>query len=149
MKADTYTCSICLMRHAQSDQCEFTKGLNLTPKRLQALQVVSACKEGCYVSHIADKVLTSEYRRKNNTGFWAQQATRSGAGYVIPMIKAGLLRKWRTEHGWGRVTLTDAGRKVLSDIDAANDPANQPLDAVLERCIMPAAPETAGKPPTI
>jgi len=32
-----YTCSICLQRHTQLDACKFTKNLNLTPKRIQAL----------------------------------------------------------------------------------------------------------------
>ena len=132
-------CSICLMKHHDRAACKFTEGLNLTPKRIQTLELVAGIRDpkGCYVSHIADVVLTSDYRKEKRHGFAAQQSTRSGAGYAIPLIKAGLLRKHRTTYGWGTVTITDAGRKVLADHKAANDPANMPLDAVIARAVEP------------
>ena len=111
------------------------KKLNITPTRLKALQFLATVPNGVYVSALADKVLTSEYRRNNNYGFAAQQATRSGAGCAVPLIRAGLVRKQTTQYGWGLVSITDAGLKLLSDREAANDLATQPLAAVLERCV--------------
>lgn len=107
---------------------------NLTPTRIKALEYLADKPDGVYVSGLADAVLTSEYRRKSNYGFSAQQATRSGAGCAVPLIKAGLVRKRDTEYGWGIVSLTDAGRAALASNKAANDPANLSLDAVLAKC---------------
>ena len=91
---------------------------NLTPKRIEALRFLEGRQGGVYVSLLADALLTSEYRRKVGSGFAAQQATRSGAGYAVPLIKAGLVSKKATPFGWGVVSITEAGRKVLSDLDA-------------------------------
>ncbi len=107
---------------------------NLTPTRIKALEYLADKPDGVYVSGLADAVLTSEYRRKANYGFSAQQATRSGAGCAVPLIKAGLVRKRNTEYGWGIVSLTDAGHAALAAHKAANDPANLSLDAVLAKC---------------
>lgn len=113
------------------------KELNITPTRLKALQYLATKPDGVYVCALADQILTSEYRRKIKSGFTAQQATRSGAGCAVPLIRAGLARKRDTTYGWGIVSITDAGLKVLAEHEAADDPAKQPLDAVLERCIQP------------
>lgn len=118
-----------------SEQNAVKKDLNITPKRLLALKYLADKPNGVYVCGLADAILTSEWRREHKTGFSAQQATRSGAGYAIPLINAGLVRKQRTDYGWGMVFLTDAGHKVIAAHDAANNPANQPLDAVLARCV--------------
>jgi hypothetical protein len=108
-----------------------TKKFNLTPTRIKALRLVKDRPGGVYVRLLAQELLTSEYRQRVGSGFAAQQATRSGAGYAVPLIKAGLLNKHATTYGWGRVSITEAGLKVLSDIDAQESG----LDAVLERCI--------------
>ena len=107
------------------------KSLNITPTRLKALKFLASKTGGVYVSALADAILTSEYRRKIKSGFTAQQSTRSGAGCAVPLIRAGLVQKRATTYGWGIVSITDAGLKLLAE----QDPANQPLDAVLERCI--------------
>lgn len=104
---------------------------NLTPTRIKALRFVKGRSGGVYVSLLAQELLTSEYRQRVGSGFSAQQATRSGAGYAVPLIKAGLLTKHATTYGWGRVSITEAGLKVLSDLDAQE----AGLDAVIERCI--------------
>lgn len=91
---------------------------------------------GCYVSHIAESILTSDYRKEMKSGFAAQQATRSGAGYAIPLIKAGLLRKNRTTYGWGTVSITEAGLTALAEHKAAQDPANLPLEVVVGMSIV-------------
>ena len=107
---------------------------NLTPTRIKALEYLVDKPDGVYVSGLADAVLTSEYRRKSNYGFSAQQATRSGAGCAVPLIKAGLVRKRNTQYGWGIVSLTEAGHAALASHKATQDPANQSLDAVLAKC---------------
>lgn len=134
---DEFTCSVCLQRHNPKDPCKFTEGLNLTSKRIQALELVAGIKDprGCYVSHISEKILTSEYRKEIKSGFAAQQATRSGAGYAVPLIKAGLLRKHRTTYGWGTVSITEAGLKALAEHHAAQNPANMPLEVVISRAL--------------
>jgi len=109
--------------------------LNITPTRLKALQYLATKPNGVYVSALADEILTSEYRRQRKYGFSAQQATRSGAGYAVPLIRAGLVMKRDTDFGWGMVFITEAGRQVITKHEAASNAANQPLETVLERCI--------------
>lgn len=108
--------------------------LNLTPTRIKALEYLADKPGGVYVSGLADAVLTSEYRRKAKYGFSAQQATRSGAGCAVPLIKAGLVCKRNTDYGWGIVSLTEAGHAALAAYKGSRDPANMSLDAVLEKC---------------
>lgn len=108
---------------------------NLTATRVKTLEYLADKPDGVYVSGLADAVLTSEYRRQVGRGFSAQQATRSGAGCAVPLIKAGLVRKRNTDYGWGIVSLTEAGHAALASHKAANDPANLSLDAVLAKCI--------------
>lgn len=107
-----------------------TKQFNLTPKRVDALRFLRSRPSGVYVRMLAQEVLVGEYRRRVNSGFSAQQATRSGAGYAVPLIKAGLVKKEATTYGWGIVSITAAGIKALDDLDAQQ----LPLEAVLDRC---------------
>lgn len=107
------------------------KSFNLTPKRIEALRFLRSRPSGVYVRMLAQEVLVGEYRRRINSGFSAQQATRSGAGCAVPLIKAGLVKKEATTFGWGIVSITDAGIKALDDLDSQQ----QSLDAVLGRCI--------------
>lgn len=105
-------------------------GFHLTPKRIEALRLLRSRTAGVYVRMLAQEVLVGEYRRRINSGFSAQQATRSGAGYAVPLIKAGLVKKEATTYGWGIVSITAAGIKALDDLDAQQ----LPLEAVLDRC---------------
>lgn len=93
------------------------KGLNITPKRIEALRWVKD-HPGHYVDALATAVLTSVRRRDNGSGYKAQMATRAGAGCVTPLIKIGLVAKERTDYGWGKVTLTDQGKSLVDTIDA-------------------------------
>ena len=88
--------------------------LNITPKRLEALRYLADRPDGVYVCALAHAVLTSQWRREHRSGFTAQQATRSGAGYATPLIEAGLVRKRDAEFGWGIVSITDAGRAAIA-----------------------------------
>ena len=90
------------------------KPFNITPKRLEALRFLADHSRGVYVSYIADAILTSQWRRDHKSGFTAQQATRSGAGYATPLIEAGLVEKRDTDYGWGIVSITDAGRAAIA-----------------------------------
>lgn len=114
---------------------DWQKELNITPTRLKALQYLATKPDGVYVRALANQLLVSEYRRNIKSGFSAQQATRSGAGCAVPLIRAGLLVKRDTEYGWGIVSITDAGLKIVAEHEAASEPAEQTLEAVLERCI--------------
>lgn len=105
--------------------------LNITPTRLKALEFLAGKPEGVYVSALADEILTSEYRRQIKSGFAAQQSTRSGAGYATPLIRAGLVKKRATTYGWGIVSITPEGLKILEE----NRSSKNTLDAVIERCI--------------
>lgn len=111
------------------------KELNITPTRLKALQYLATKPDGVYVRALADQLLVSEYRRKVRIRFSAQQATRSGAGCAVPLIRAGLVRKRDADYGWGIVSITDAGLKIVAEHEAASDLDRQSLDSVLERCI--------------
>jgi hypothetical protein len=132
-----YHCNKCYKRHRSAEPCVFTENLNITPKRLKALELIAGSKDakGLIVGYIAQELLTGDYKQQTGRGLWPQQATRSGAGYVIPLVKAGLLRVWPESIGWGTVSITDAGRKVLAAHKAANDPANMPLEAVIARAV--------------
>jgi len=111
------------------------KQLNITPTRHKALEYLAGRPGGVYVGALADHVLTSEYRRQIKSGFTAQQSTRSGAGLAVPLIRAGLVHKRNTTYGWGIVSLTDAGHKLVAALKAANAASIQTLDAVLARCV--------------
>lgn len=112
-----------------------SKALNITPTRQKALEYLAGKPSGVYVSALADEILTSEYRRKIKSGFTAQQSTRSGAGLAVPLIRAGLVQKRDTTHGWGMVSLTDAGRKLVAERNAAVAASVNTLDSVLARCV--------------
>ena len=71
--------------------------------------------------------------------YGSQQATRTGAGCAVPLIKAGLVSKRDRTYGWGDVTITSAGRKLLAERDA---PVEESLDMVLERCVAAEAQDT-------
>ena len=90
-----------------------TQKFDLTITRLQALRFVAMHPQGAYVCAVAHEVLTSQSRRDRQTCFSSQQATRSGTGYVMPLIDAGLLVKIDTEFGWGIVKITDAVRQII------------------------------------
>lgn len=91
--------------------------LNLTPKRIEALRLIRD-NPGCYVCLIANRLLAGDRK----SGLWAQQATRSGAGYCIKLEKAGLVDINRhTEHGFGKVTLTQYGHQALEAADKQTD----------------------------
>lgn len=91
-----------------------SKPFNLTAKRLEALRYLADHPRGVYVSGLAEAILTSQWRREHQSGFTAQQATRSGAGYALPLIKAGLVSKRDTDYGWGVVSITDAGLSAIT-----------------------------------
>lgn len=112
-----------------------SKPLNITPTRHKALEYLAGKPGGVYVSALADEILTSEYRREIKSGFTAQQSTRSGAGLAVPLIRAGLVHKRDTQYGWGIVSITDAGQKLVAERRVAIAAALQTLDAVLERCV--------------
>jgi hypothetical protein len=109
--------------------------LNLTPTRLKALQYLASKPAGVYVSALADEVLTSQYRQTISSGFKAQRATQAGAGCAVPLIRAGLVHKQHTTYGWGIVSITDAGLKLLADHPAAQESVHQSLDDVIARCV--------------
>lgn len=112
-----------------------SKPLNITPTRQKALEYLASKPGGVYVSALADEILTSEYRRQIKSGFSAQQSTRSGAGLAVPLIRAGLVHKRNTTYGWGMVSLTEAGHKLVAERKAASTASTQTLDAVLSRCV--------------
>lgn len=87
------------------------KDFNLTEKRIKALHYIAA-HPGCTVGAVAQEILAGHRKR----GLWAQQATRAGAGYCIKLVDAGLLNVRYAEVGWGVVTLTPPGRKMLMDL---------------------------------
>lgn len=100
---------------------------NLTPKRVEALRFIQKHPD-CYVGAVAEAVLVGEYRRKNNSGFWSQMATRSGAGYCQKLRDAGLITiNTHTDYGYGRVRLTQFGEDTLKDSDS--------LDAAIARSV--------------
>ena len=100
---------------------------NLTPKRLEALRFIQKHPD-CYVGAVAEAVLTGEYRRKHNTGFWSQMATRSGAGYCQKLRDAGLITiNTLTDYGYGTVRLTLLGENTIKDSDS--------LEAVIARSV--------------
>lgn len=85
----------------------------LTPKRLAALKVIQGAP-GCYVSHVAQQVLTGDRRREAGHYLCAQQATRAGAAYCQALQAAGLVKIRLAEVGYGTVTLTTAGEAALA-----------------------------------
>lgn len=128
------------------------KTFNMTAKRIEALKFVQQADakrtdrgrfRGVLVGYLAQNVLASndEYWQKlhaksgGRRHLWAQAATRMGAGYCKPLVERGLLSFHREDVGYGSVTITEAGIKAIADWDAKNDPANQPLDVVIARCI--------------
>ena len=102
------------------------KPLNITPKRLEALRYLADHPCGVYVCGLAVAILTSKWRREHQSGYTAQQATRAGAGYATPLIKAGLASQRDTEFGWGIVSITEAGRGVLAAAACVDCPPHNP-----------------------
>jgi hypothetical protein len=103
--------------------------LNITPKRLEALKHLASKPKGLYVSALADAVLTSAHRTGRGSGFSRQQATRSGAGCALPLIRAGYVWVEPKTIGWGVVHITDRGRSILAE------KSQKSLDEVLALCI--------------
>lgn len=86
--------------------------MNLTTTRLAALRYLALRAAPVYVCALADEAAPRVGR-----GYSRQQATRTGAGIARPLIVAGLAAYHDASHGWGLVSLTDAGRKVLKVFD--------------------------------
>lgn len=91
------------------------KPIKVTAKRLEALRYLADHPGGVYVCAIAHAILTSQWRRDHQSGFTAQQATRSGAGYVMPLIEAGWVKKRDTDFGWGIVSITESGLAAIKE----------------------------------
>lgn len=111
-----------------------TKPLNITPKRLAALRFLASKKGSVRVSMLADEVLhrQSRFDPARELGYSRQQATRTGAGCAVPLIKAGFVAKEYQTYGWGNVSITQAGLDLLAEIDK---PAAKSLDDVLAKCV--------------
>ena len=118
------------------------KPLNITPKRLEALRFLASRPNGVRVAMLAHEVLVrySCSMPIRIIPYSSQQATRTGAGCAVPLIKAGLISKRDRTFGWGDVKITSAGLQLLAELDK---PAEVSLDSVLKRCT---AAETEGAP---
>jgi DNA-binding MarR family transcriptional regulator len=110
------------------------KSINLTPTRMRVLEYLASKPSGVYVSGLADEVIGAARKDAQKRRFKRQQATRLGAACAAPLVRAGLLRKIETDYGWGMVALTEAGRAALRAHQAANDPSQMSLEAVLAKC---------------
>lgn len=96
------------------------KVINLTDKRIEALRWLATLKEPVYVCGLAEQCIPRDRLFEHSTrqlSRTAQMATRAGAGYAIPLIKAGLVKYHRKTYGWGQVSITPEGRKVLAAFD--------------------------------
>jgi hypothetical protein len=94
---------------------QVTQELNLTPKRIAALMFLASHPRGVYVSYLAESVLSRPERKKHG-GYSSQMATRAGAGYVMPFIRAGIVERTTTDFGWGIVRLTMTGESLLKSL---------------------------------
>lgn len=84
--------------------------MNITPKRLALLRLVFD-HPGFYITGLADRIAP-----RPPYGWSRQGAARWGGAYVRPVEDAGLIQvDRRVRCGVGRVYLTDAGRKAVTD----------------------------------
>lgn len=88
------------------------KTINFTPTRLAALRYLRGLSAPVYVCALADQVVKRHAGRR-----WShQRATQMGAAVAVPLIQARMVAKVYAESGWGRVSLTDAGRRFIDSI---------------------------------
>lgn len=95
--------------------------MTLTPKRMRALRLIHQ-QPGCYASALIDVcerrpaswTKSGDYSGFDKAATGAQAATRWGAGYVKPLIAAGLVRAEYAVPGWARLWLTAKGRDAVT-----------------------------------
>jgi len=96
-----------------------TKPFNLTPKRLSALRLIQQ-RPGCYLRELID-ICDRQVSPINESRTWSgfdrngtgkQAATRWGASYARPLVKAGLVQEQFAVPGGARLYLTPLGRRV-------------------------------------
>lgn len=106
------------------------KNLTLTAKRIEAIEFIIK-HPNCFVGYVAENVLAQK-----RTRLWSQAATRMGAAYCIQLETMGLVAIDRhTEFGYGRVSVTDAGRQAVACHQAAERLADEDIAAVIARCV--------------
>lgn len=104
--------------------------MTLTPARIALLRLLHG-RPHYRITALADKIAP----RLSSTGFdygWTPQgAARWGGGYVKPLAAAGLVEvNSYVSSGVGHVSITDKGRRLLADLDAAAERAA--LDLAIE-----------------
>lgn len=87
-----------------------TKPINLTRTRVAVLKLLAELN-GYNVGGLAEAVAP-----RGTAGGWTQQgATRWGAGYITPLVQAGLVRlDTKTTAGYAMAYITEKGRKAIA-----------------------------------
>jgi hypothetical protein len=106
--------------------------VNLTPMRIAQLRLVER-QPGIRIAALADKLAPRVSSTGLVYGWTGQGAARWGAGYVKPLVQAGLLAAdHRVDSGVGLLTITQAGQRCLAEQGAVSDPV-APMAAVASR----------------
>lgn len=91
--------------------------LNLTERRIEILRWLASRESPVFVCAIANNCVPRPLCNGKPLHYWPQQATRTGAGAVRPLAQAGLVRVRCETYGWGKVQISEEGRRVLSSLD--------------------------------
>lgn len=87
-----------------------TDAVNLTPTRVAVLKLIAE-RNGYNVGGLAEAVAP-----RGTAGGWTQQgATRWGAGFVAPLVQAGLVKlDLRARSGYAMAYITEKGRQAIA-----------------------------------